>query len=123
MMNDRSAHVGTVVATIVGPPVIATAIVWASVWATGTYFPQLGAHETPSTVGQGSFDRRFELASHETPTVGQAPFDRRFEAVFAQMRANSEPAVKIELLENDLPAIPAIKEFTLKREAFPLPEE
>jgi hypothetical protein len=73
MMNDRSAHVGTVVATIVGPPVIATAIVWASVWATGTYFPQLGAHETPSTVGQGSFDRRFELASHETPSTANNP--------------------------------------------------
>jgi hypothetical protein len=89
-------------------------------------FPQAAAVESrssrPLKVADDCLRAVVDMHMLDTNEL-RASVPQRFEAVFAQMRANSEPAVKIELLENDLPAIPAIKEFTLKREAFPLPEE
>jgi hypothetical protein len=85
--DPRSAHGGNVVVAVVAALVIATAFAW----GTNAYFSEKASHETPSTVGQGSFDRRFEGAPAETPAV------------------KSERAVKIELKSN----APAIKEYTL----------
>jgi hypothetical protein len=92
--NPRSAHGGNVSVAIAAALVIAAAFAWGS----NAYFSEKAAHERPSTVGQGSFDRRFEGAHAETPVV------------------KSDRAVKIELTSNT----PSIKEYTL---TAPLPAE
>jgi hypothetical protein len=90
MITRWFAQAGILLVAIAAPA-IAAVFAWGAVfagWGSNTYFSKMAAHETPSTVGQGSFDRRFEGAPAEVPAV------------------RSEPAVKIELLGNT----PAIKE-------------